>query len=98
MKKIAFLSCLGLMVMLLACNSKNPELENAEQVKDRSEQKVVTGGNPSDDLKANAIQEGDIAGRVKWSLGRIQEELRNSTGAIESLGEVSVLVDANFQW
>ena len=97
MKKYTIYFSIAAVSIFTACQSGNPELENATTIKDRSEQQVVTGGKPSDDLKANAISEGDIAGQVKWSLGRVQEELRNSKGSVVGLGEVTVLVDDNFQ-
>ena len=63
-----------LLLLHVGCSSGNPELENAQAIKDRSEQKTVTG-KPAEDLKANAIEETDVKGRVEWSLGRVQEEL-----------------------
>ena len=72
-------------------------MKNAQEIKDRSDQKVATGGTPSDDLKANAIDEGDLEGRITWSLGRVQEELRRSADKVDSYGEISVLLDENHQ-
>ena len=96
MKKISFFPFLCLLLML-SCGPSNPDLENATVVKDRSEQQIVTGDKPSDNLKANAIDDGDTAGKIRWSLGRIQEEMRNSIGAIAGLESVDVLLDDNFQ-
>ncbi len=90
-----------LMILLtgffFACQNSNPELEGAEEIKDRSAQKIVTGGKPSDDMKANAIKEGDYKRQIEWSLGLLQESLRNSSGKVNGLGEISVLLDENFQ-
>lgn len=81
----------------MSCGSENPELKNATTVKDRSEQQILTGDKPSENLKANAIEEGDAAGKIRWSLGRVQEEMRNSIGTISGLESVDVLLDDNFQ-
>ncbi len=91
------MSALVCILFLFACGQTNPELKNAEEIKDRSEQKVVTGGKPSENLRANAIEEGDLESRIKWSLGRVQEELRKSTDMVDSYGEISVLLDENHQ-
>ncbi|HFA49047.1 MAG TPA: hypothetical protein ENJ95_08525 [Bacteroidetes bacterium] len=84
-----------LLTGLFACNGSGPELKNAEKMVDRSEQKIVTGGTASNDLRANAIREDDVQGRIKWSLGLLQEELRKSAGKVAELGEVDVLLDEN---
>lgn len=92
-----YLAVLMLFSCFVACNSGNPDLENAEAVKDRSEQQIVTGDKPSQNLKANSIPENDLQGQVKWALGRVQEELRKSSANVSTLGDVTVLVDDNFQ-
>ena len=97
MKKITHLSLILFIALFTSCNSGNPELKNAEEIKDRSEQQKVTGDKPVETLRANAISEGDIEGQIKWSLGRLQEELRASVGKVKELGEVSVLLDDNLQ-
>ena len=98
MKKIAQLSMVFSAILFTACNSGNPELKNAEEIKDRSEQQIITAGEkPVEALKANAISEGDIAGQIKWSLGRVQEELKASVGKVDGLGEITVLLDENLQ-
>ncbi|HHM21032.1 MAG TPA: hypothetical protein ENJ20_03315 [Bacteroidetes bacterium] len=97
MKKTFIYSLSILIACLSACDRGNPDPQNATAIKDRSEQQVVTGGSPSDDLKANAIDMGDTRKMVEWSLGRVQEELRKSAKEIDDLGEVTVLVDDHFQ-
>ena len=97
MKKTLFIAIVNLAILFCACGG-NPDLKNPKEVKDRSEQQqVVTGGTPTENLKANAIDVGDTEKLIKWSLGRVQEELKKSQGAIDELGEVSVLLDENFQ-
>lgn len=95
MKKNILAALLFSTVFTFSCTQRNPELKNAVDVKDRSEQKIVTGGKPSDDLRANAIPEGDIMARAKWSLGRVKEELKNSSVTVQNLGEINVLLDDN---
>ncbi len=96
MKKTLFIAAVNLAILFCACGG-NPDLKNPEEVKNRSEQQVVTGGTASEDLKANAIDVNDTEKLIKWSLGRVQEELKKSEGTIEELGEVSVLLDENMQ-
>lgn len=97
MKNLLIVTIAFCTLFLFACGQSNPELENAQEVKDRSEQKVVTGGTPSEDLKANAIDENDLESRIKWSLGRVQEEMRAAADRVDSYGEISVLLDDNHQ-
>lgn len=82
--------------LFFSCQNST-DLKNAEEIKDRSEQKIVTGGDAVEDLRANAIKESDIAGQIKWSLGLLQEALRESSGQVNGLGEISVLLDENYQ-
>lgn len=97
MKNLLIISITSCSLFLFSCGQSNPELKNAQEVKDRSEQKVVTGGTASDDLKANAINEGDLESRIKWSLGRVQEEMRKASEKVDAYGEISVLLDDNHQ-
>ena len=96
MKKFITITFAVLTVFFQSCNSGNPELQNAEQIKGRSEQEVVTG-QPLQDLKANAINEADTESLIKWSLGRVQEELMKSKDKVASFDEVDVLLDENLQ-
>lgn len=97
MKNLLIITIAFCALFLFGCGESNPELKNAQEVKDRSEQKVVTGGTASEDLKANAIDENDLDSRIKWSLGRVQEELRAAADHVDSYGEITVLLDDNHQ-
>jgi hypothetical protein len=97
MKNTLYPLMILLATFFVACQPSNQNMENAEAVQDRSAQEVVTGGKPSENLRANAIKAGDFAKQAEWSLGLIQEQLKKSAGKVNGLGEVSILLDDNFQ-
>ncbi len=95
MKNFMILCFAFSVLMIQSCAESNPDPQNAVEIKGRSDQEAKNGEKPTDNLKANAIAEGDAVGRAKWSLGRVQEELNASAGKVDGLGKVSILLDDN---
>ncbi len=95
MKNLIIASLALVMVLSISCGESNPPPENAIEIQSRTDQQVETGGKPRDQLNANSVPEGDVVGRAKWSLGRVQEELNISSGKVKDLGKVSVFLDDN---
>ncbi len=86
----------ALIITLLAfygCGSEpSPSTENATPVPEADGQ--FSGS--LEELKANALDEGDIFGRVNHSLGVMQKEFQISRNLNPALGKVTVFVDEKF--
>lgn len=78
---------------LSACGGGS--LENAENVETREEQ-TVEGATPSENLKANAIKEGDLHGQAVYSLGLLQSAYNESQGQVVGQGKVTVKLTEDF--
>ncbi len=55
-----------------------------------------TGGTPLEQIKATALQESDIIGRVERSLMNVQKEFNDSEGKVPGQGKITLFVDAKF--
>lgn len=91
-KKISF--SLAIASLLLACNSE-PKEGNYQQVEQRSAA-VPTGGNAAEQLTAAALEETNYVERVRQSFVPLQEEIRKAKGKVPGIGDVTVLVDEQF--
>ena len=79
---------------LIACNSDTNE--NGLEKVDANAAAVPANASPTEQIKAMALEEGDIIGRTKQSFIPLQEEYRKASGKVPGVGEVNVFVDDQF--
>lgn len=85
---------LAIMVGLMACNQESSD--SGFQKVDSNAPVVPANGTPLEQIKAVALEEGDIIGRTKQSFIALQEEYKKASGKVPGIGEVNVFVDDNF--
>lgn len=87
-KKICF--SLAIASLLLACNA-DPKEGNYQQV-----EQPGSAGNNTEGQATAPLEETNYVERVRQSFVPLQEEIRNAKGKVPGIGEVTVLVDENF--
>ncbi len=92
MLKNIFLFILGFS-FILSCKNEPSTSENTRPVAPTDSQ-PATGG--LENLKARALDEDDIFGRVNHSLGVLQKEFQVSNQANPDMGKMNVFVDEKF--
>lgn len=84
---------LAIAIGLIAC--KNESKDSFQNVEANAAE-VPANASPMEQIKAVALEEGDIIGRTKQSFIALQEEYKKASGKVPGIGEVNVFVDDNF--
>jgi hypothetical protein len=89
------ISCLLLSALFLAaCGNDQPATEAATSTPSgQLATSKSTSTNSLEELKANALQEDDVYGRISHSLGTLQQEYAATVNQAPNVGETSVFLD-----
>lgn len=94
MNKKFFLLC-ALMMFVIQWGCKPDKPSGNEAVEAPGADSVITGRQMLDQLKAQAVDESDILGRLQPTVKVLQEEYTRSEPAMKDLDKVKVEIDGN---